>query len=598
MGSGLNNYAVSANVNVQLSQPAIQKQQPVPSQYTIGDPVVYDILVTLPEGVTQNMAVLDALPNGLGYVGNQIITTAADSGGLLSANFNGTLPTPTVSTTAGDGNDVQWTFGNTTTAADNITTNNSFVIRLTVFVKNLSTPLNQDGTILSNSASLSYTDPNTSSTVTRPGGTVQVEVIEPQITTTKSVAPTAAVQAGNTLIYTVRFANTGNSAAYDIVAKDTLAQGVAFTSLTKCVDQNSIAVPSTATDNGSTVTFQGDPAGSWDIPATNPDSYIECTYTATVLDSVIVDGNHTNVVDANWSSQEGMTNPNERTYDDTPGYTVDGDQDVDDAVFNVAAPTFVKSDNGVTTARIGDVINYTLSINSPLGTLQSLTVQDVLPAGLIYLGDAAINAVGRITPMPAPVHEHAQRRQRTREPDLELRQRRSLRQPDPDHLQRPCGRRSQDNVKDKVLVNNAGMTYTNVTGVPKTLTDSDDFTIVEPKMTIEKTIFQGSATPGATVTVRIEVKNVGTSTAYEVTMTDVLPAGLTYAGGLDCTLGVQDPAPNPCAESGGTITAQWSQFLADGTTAIIEFQATVDAGVSTRRPDREHGPGDRVLQPA
>ena len=121
------------------------------------------------------------------------------------------------------------------------------------------------------------------------------------------------------------------------------------------------------------------------------------------------------------------------------------------------------------------------------------------------------------------------------------------------------------------------MTWTNVAGTPQTLRDTDDFTIVEPAMTIDKTIIQGSATPGDTVTVRIEVKNVGTSTAYEVTMQDVLPAGLTYAGGLDCTTGVQDP--DTCGESGGTVTATWSQFLANGTTAIIQFQATVDANV-------------------
>ena len=111
---------------------------------------------------------LDTLPAGLGYVSNQIITAAASSGGLLTADFNGTLPAPTVNTTAGDGNDVTWTFGNTTNNADNIATNNSFVVRLTVVVLNVLT--NQIGTILPNSATLNFTNPNTNTTVSIPGG--------------------------------------------------------------------------------------------------------------------------------------------------------------------------------------------------------------------------------------------------------------------------------------------------------------------------------------------------------------------------------------------------------------------------------------------
>ncbi len=582
VGSGLNNYAATDNVDITLNAPAIVKQQPVPDKYTIGDQVVFDILVTLPEGVTKDLVVLDTLPAGLGYVSDDIFTTmAGDLSGLLTADFNGTLPSPTVSTTAGDGNDVSWTFGDTTNNVDdpNDTTNNSFVIRLTVVVQNVLS--NQIGTILPNSAKLNYTNNNQPASID--GGTVQIEVIEPQITTTKTVVPTSGVEAGDTVNYTVRFANTGNSPAYDVVAVDTLAQGVAFASLVQCVDQNNAAVSSAATPDAPSagkVTFQGDPVGSWDIPTTNPVSYIECQYTATVLDTVIVDGDHTNVVDADWSSQNDTTNRDERNYDDTPGVNVDGDQDEDDAVFKVDPPTFDKSDNGATKARIGDVINYTLEIGSPLGTLQSLTVQDLLPAGMIYLNDAAFNPVsGAITPTPAPTVSSPN--DGSAPVALTWNFGNAVVSTSP--IQITFSARVANvvsNQRPDVLVNNASMTWTNVTGTPQTLRDHDDFVIVEPEMTIAKTIIQGSAAPGDTVTVRIVVKNVGTSTAYEVTMQDVLPVGLTYAGGLDCTLGVQDPAPNPCTESGGTITAQWSQFLADGTTAIIEFQATVDAGVS------------------
>ena len=575
VGSGLNNYAATDNVDITLIAPAIVKQQPAPAKYTIGDQVVFDIFVTLPEGVTKDLVVLDTLPAGLGYVSDAIFTTtASDLSGLLTADFNGTLPLPTVSTTAGDGNDVSWSFGDTTNNVDdpNDTTNNSFVIRLTVVVQNVLS--NQIGTILPNSATLNYTSNNQPASID--GGTVKIEVIEPQITTTKTVVPTTGVQAGDTVNYTVRFENTGNSTAYDVVAVDTLAQGVVFDGGSlKCVDQAGAVVPSSATPAAGTIAFQGNPAGSWDIPATNPDSYIDCVYTATVLDSVIVDGDHKNVVDADWSSQNDTTNPDERNYDDTPGIVVDGDQDEDDAVFNVPAPTFDKSDNGATTARIGDVINYTLSFKSPLGTLQALTINDVLPAGMIYLNDAAIGA--GITPTPAPAVSTPN--DGSANVTLAWNFGNAVVSSSPIQITFSA-RVDKDNVgnaNDKVLINNAGMTYTNVAGTEVTLKDKDDVKIIEPQMTIDKTIFQGTVAPGDTVTVRIEVENVGTSTAYEVMMQDVLPAGLIYAGGLDCDDGTE--APDACDATGApTISATWVEFPVGGVT-IIQFQATVDAGV-------------------
>ena len=220
------------------------------------------------------------------------------------------------------------------------------------------------------------------------------------------------------------------------------------------------------------------------------------------------------------------------------------------------------------------MINYTLSINSPLGTLQSLTIADVLPAGMIYLNDAAI--VGSILPAPAPTVSSPN----DGSADVKLTWSFGNAVVSSSPIQITFSARVADvvgNQRPDVLVNNASMTWTNVAGTPQTLRDTDDFIIVEPAMTIDKTIIQGSAAPGDTVTIRIEVKNVGTSTAYEVTMQDVLPAGLTFAGGLDCITGVQDPGT--CSASGGTVTATWSQFLANGTTAIIQFQATVDANV-------------------
>ncbi|PIV76925.1 MAG: hypothetical protein COW56_00425, partial [Rhodocyclales bacterium CG17_big_fil_post_rev_8_21_14_2_50_68_7] len=125
---GINKYNDSDSAQVTLFSPAIVKFTPSPTLYTIGDKIVYDILITLPEGVIQEMAVEDNLPVGLVHISNQVITTTAGSGGRLALDFAGLLPVPVVNTAADDGNDVIWDFGSASVATDNVAENNSFLL--------------------------------------------------------------------------------------------------------------------------------------------------------------------------------------------------------------------------------------------------------------------------------------------------------------------------------------------------------------------------------------------------------------------------------------------------------------------------------------
>ena len=86
------------------------------------------------------------------------------------------------------------------------------------------------------------------------------------------------------------------------------------------------------------MTLDGNPAGSWDIPV---GSALTCIYKTTALSSLYVNGGHTNRVDADWTSLNGVV-AGERIYDDTPGYTVDGTQDTASASFTVGAPQFAR----------------------------------------------------------------------------------------------------------------------------------------------------------------------------------------------------------------------------------------------------------------
>ncbi len=132
-------------------------------------------------------------------------------------------------------------------------------------------------------------------------------------------------------------------------------------------------------------------AGGLDIPV---GGFIECRYTVTAQSSLVLAGSHTNTIDADWSSLNA-TSTGERVYDDSVARPVDGTQDTASASFTSGAPTFAKSDGGVTQLTIGETLTYTLTITSPLGTLRNLVITDTLPAGLIYAtGSYVVSGIG------------------------------------------------------------------------------------------------------------------------------------------------------------------------------------------------------------
>lgn len=107
---GLNDYVAADSADIQTGTPTIDKQSASPTSYTIGETVVFPILVTLPDGITEDLQVTDAIPDGLQYVSYQVIDTAAASGGLLSADFSGSALSPTPVSAGGSGDDLVLSF--------------------------------------------------------------------------------------------------------------------------------------------------------------------------------------------------------------------------------------------------------------------------------------------------------------------------------------------------------------------------------------------------------------------------------------------------------------------------------------------------------
>ena len=79
------------------------------------------------------------------------------------------------------------------------------------------------------------------------------------------------------------------------------------------------------------------------------------------------------------------------------------------------------------------------------------------------------------------------------------------------------------------------------------------------------------AEPGDTVTYTIQLRNPN-SPLTAVTLTDTLPAAVTYAGGLSATSGV--------ASYGGGVVS-WSGAVNPGSPVVIVFDVTINPGLSS-----------------
>ena len=153
--------------------------------------MAFDILVTVPEGVTQSLSITDLLPAGLVLASSQVLP------GSFAGTVNGS-PTLTV----GAGGSLMFDFGNVTAIADNNPATNSFTLRVNARVENVLA--NQVGTTLTNTGSITYIDGTLGTQTVVDPTPAMITVGEPILALDKVVtAPVGPVGAGQTVTYTV-----------------------------------------------------------------------------------------------------------------------------------------------------------------------------------------------------------------------------------------------------------------------------------------------------------------------------------------------------------------------------------------------------------
>jgi fimbrial isopeptide formation D2 family protein/uncharacterized repeat protein (TIGR01451 family) len=228
-----NNYSVGSTVITTLSRPVVDKvfkngaltdddtsqTSTTGASVAVGEQVTYDILVTLAEGTTPDLVVNDIVPSGMRLDSFAVYTTTGVSS-LLTANFNGTLAAPTVTPALPATGTVAFSFGTAAAVADGVFSNNSFVIRVQATVLNVAG--NISGTLLANTATVRFDDPAMPDRIVadvNAGNNPVVTVVEPQITLNKT-GPGTALDAGDLILYTLTFSNSGTQAAFDVTLSD------------------------------------------------------------------------------------------------------------------------------------------------------------------------------------------------------------------------------------------------------------------------------------------------------------------------------------------------------------------------------------------
>ena len=443
-GSDFTGVDLSDDANQQIAAPVISKNfadgslddsdssasHTTGSNLVIGESMLYDIVVTLPEGNTQGLVIEDLIPNGMrldtdynGGQGYQLITSSAGSGSL-GADFGGIVIVSSFAGSGGslgdDGVDAQFTFSAANVNNDNDTGNNSFVIRLQLIASNVIA--NQANQSLQNNAQLRYQDPdgdipNGSDSIERSigltGGQPTITLREPTLTVEQQTqfSSSRGVDQGDSVEYIITLRNNNAESdfdAFDLSFLDDLPTELSGLSI------DSISYSNATNNGGADFELIGNQLRSADganIDISKGGS-IEIRISGTVNDSAASQASFDNIATVQWSSLNdaggNQSADGERTgVDGTLNSGVLNDYRSSSTISvpvlqavvisrvggldDTAAPNPTNSDNE--NVAIGEIIRYRVSGLLAEGSTSDYNLQITLDEGLGFLNDGSARVV-------------------------------------------------------------------------------------------------------------------------------------------------------------------------------------------------------------
>ena len=526
---GINDLAVSDSASITVATPTVTLSPD--TSLPVGGTVERTVTVEVPVGTKDDFTVTVDLPQGIKYTGQEIVISGI-SGDLSVTNNPNTTP--------GAGTDpLVFNFGTIENSGSNSAT---ITITYEVAVENVTG--NQRGTVLTDVASITY-DGQTGDPLSDSAATT---VLEPNLEIDQTIVSGAAgSDAGDTVRIQTTLRNIGNSTAHQVNLKDILppelqgapdgsGSGDKFFNITLTNGSGDVVLSS---DNTTLLTsshaVQTTDTLSWQPFDMPPGSSITITYEAVVSNDA--------------STGAAINTTADVAYHSIPNGGRDGsdlgDDDVDDRLNNyheqdqnsltLAASISIQkafapgqADNKFS---IGEEIPFDIRIDFVEGTTNNVVITDVLPDGMEITEISSIEA-GNMgisysnTPDPAlPA---------TGSVTIEL----------GDIVDQADNDNSNDfliiHLKAKLLdqeVNSNGATRTNQASVSSNQGNSGpvmlEVQVADPVLEITKSASDATPSLGDDVTFVITVSHTGDSrsTAYDVAITDILPAGLSYVDG-------------------------------------------------------------------
>jgi len=552
------------------------------TQAVIGELATYTITVTVPQGEMPTAQVIDSMPTGLAYV--RTVSAVNNSPATLTIPNLASLPTVT-----SNGRTITYDLGTIVNSDTDSTTDETFTITIEAVV--LNTTGNVRGTTLTNQARTTW---NAGADQTANVSSGAVTVIEPTLTVVKTASPTTG-QAGDTITYTIVVENpagTNRTDAYDVTLEDLIPSGVTYVPGSW---QNTVGTAPT------TISDAGPLAATWSTFALGATSTF--TFQAT-LDYADTPGQQiVNEADVAWTSLPGspgqISTFNSNSYERTgSGSTTLGQLNnytaTDDATVTIVSPTVAKTlvstsivnaANSNTQAVIGELATYTITVTVPQGTMPTAQVIDSMPTGLAYV--RTVSAVNN-SPATLTIPNLANLPTVTSNGQTITYDLGTILNSDADPTTdetftitiEAVVLNTTGNVRGTTLTNQARTTW-NAGANQTSNVSSGAVTVIEPTLTVTKTASPTTGQAADTITYTIVVANpTGTNRtdAYEATLQDLVPTGMTYVpGSWRNTAGT---VPTTISDAGApTLTATWSTF-ALGDTSTFTFQATLDLAVT------------------
>ncbi len=559
--TGEENFTGNSSVNTTLGTPSIDKQNPIAgTEYSIGQTVTYPIVVTVPEGVVQNVVLTDALPAGLRYESHSVDMTGY-SGAFV--NDPPLLTAPAV-VPGSAGEDMVLNFGSISTPGTT-GVNDTFIVNVTARVLDIAA--NYDGQTISNSATLTYTNPNTLLPNDVTDSPVLITVREPRISTAKTLAGSGTRQIGDTLDYTVDLTSDGSTTVYEWELRDTLPTHTTLSSTPVCTNGVSSVTISHSVSAG-VLTITPNPLAGSTLPVGET---VSCSYELTIGSSAVAGTTYPNTADVDWrnaTSASGFS----RYYNDSVLIPFDGTQDTDTASYTMEAIGISKSDGDTTTAEIGRVVTYTLTVNAPNAVLDDFTVEDTLPAGMVYNNDANIVGTSAVVPTVSAPNNGSVAVTVLWDFGSVSHDGTTITITYTARVANVVG-----NANGDTLTNSVELSFTPELGTPQVVTDTESFDVIEPILEIAKTVSNPSARFGTTQSYTLDLAHalLSDSNAHEIVITDTLPTGITYVTGTAVL-----PLGWNVSVTGQVLTFSTSSFN-NGSFAQITYDTIVDSPPTT-----------------